>query len=171
MLYMTRHSHSIPIRVIHFGLFTAVHGPCMRRWHLAMHCSPPPSRLQHSSRHFSALPYSKRTNMIFEPAERLPLPTKDLLSYMFDNPPYDQDEPVCGAAHCGRIELTFCSELDLHRSRKSIPFHFLQPGQEADSPACRGPTIMGCPERRLCRPSLLQRCRNWTTWHWHITKC
>lgn len=32
--------------------------------------------------------------MIFEPAQRLPLPGKDLLSYIFDDPPYDQDEPV-----------------------------------------------------------------------------
>lgn len=32
--------------------------------------------------------------MIFEPAERILLPTKDLLSFIFDNPPYNQDEPV-----------------------------------------------------------------------------
>lgn len=32
--------------------------------------------------------------MIFEPAERFLLPTKDLLSYIFDDPPYDQDQPV-----------------------------------------------------------------------------
>ncbi|KAJ5238384.1 AMP-dependent synthetase/ligase [Penicillium chermesinum] len=32
--------------------------------------------------------------MIFEPAERVELPTKDLLSYIFDAPPYDQDKPV-----------------------------------------------------------------------------
>ncbi|BCR90211.1 uncharacterized protein ACHE_60097A [Aspergillus chevalieri] len=32
--------------------------------------------------------------MIFEPAERLHIPTKDLLSYIFDNPEYDQDEPI-----------------------------------------------------------------------------
>lgn len=32
--------------------------------------------------------------MIFEPAERTLLPTKDLLSYIFDDPPYDQDKPV-----------------------------------------------------------------------------
>ena len=32
--------------------------------------------------------------MIFEPAERVLLPTKDLLSYIFDDPPYDQDKPV-----------------------------------------------------------------------------
>lgn len=32
--------------------------------------------------------------MIFEPAERALLPTKDLLSYIFDDPPYDQDKPV-----------------------------------------------------------------------------
>lgn len=32
--------------------------------------------------------------MIFEPAERILLPTKDLLSYIFDDPPYDQDQPV-----------------------------------------------------------------------------
>jgi hypothetical protein len=32
--------------------------------------------------------------MIFEPAERVLLPTKDLLSYIFDDPPYDQDQPV-----------------------------------------------------------------------------
>lgn len=33
-------------------------------------------------------------SMIFEPAERVLLPTKDLLSYIFDDPPYDQDQPV-----------------------------------------------------------------------------
>lgn len=33
--------------------------------------------------------------MIFQPAERVQLPTKDLLSFIFDDPPYDQDEPVC----------------------------------------------------------------------------
>lgn len=32
--------------------------------------------------------------MIFEPAERVLLPTKDLLSYIFDDTPYDQDKPV-----------------------------------------------------------------------------
>ncbi|KAJ5688520.1 hypothetical protein N7462_002912 [Penicillium macrosclerotiorum] len=32
--------------------------------------------------------------MIFEPAERVVLPTKDLLSYIFDDPPYDQDKPI-----------------------------------------------------------------------------
>lgn len=32
--------------------------------------------------------------MIFEPTERTLLPTKDLLSYIFDDPPYDQDKPV-----------------------------------------------------------------------------
>ncbi|KAJ5697123.1 AMP-dependent synthetase/ligase [Penicillium malachiteum] len=32
--------------------------------------------------------------MIFEPAQRLSLPTKDLLSYIFDNPTYDQDKPL-----------------------------------------------------------------------------
>ncbi|KAJ5229008.1 hypothetical protein N7489_009716 [Penicillium chrysogenum] len=32
--------------------------------------------------------------MIFEPAERVLLPTKDLLSYIFDDPPYDQDQPI-----------------------------------------------------------------------------
>ncbi|KAJ5219454.1 uncharacterized protein N7498_001553 [Penicillium cinerascens] len=32
--------------------------------------------------------------MIFEPAERILLPNKDLLSYIFDDPPYDQDQPI-----------------------------------------------------------------------------
>lgn len=32
--------------------------------------------------------------MIFEPAERILLPNKDLLSFIFDDPPYDQDAPV-----------------------------------------------------------------------------
>lgn len=32
--------------------------------------------------------------MIFEPAKRISLHTKDLLSFIFDDPPYDQDEPV-----------------------------------------------------------------------------
>ncbi|CEJ61952.1 hypothetical protein PMG11_10468 [Penicillium brasilianum] len=32
--------------------------------------------------------------MIFEPAERTLLPTKDLLSYIFDDPLYDQDKPI-----------------------------------------------------------------------------
>lgn len=33
--------------------------------------------------------------MIFEPAERIPLPTKDLLlSFIFDGLQYDRDEPV-----------------------------------------------------------------------------
>ncbi|EEP79425.1 hypothetical protein UREG_04271 [Uncinocarpus reesii 1704] len=30
----------------------------------------------------------------FRPDEYLPLPTKDLLSWIFDNPPYDQDKPI-----------------------------------------------------------------------------
>lgn len=37
--------------------------------------------------------------MIFEPAERVLLPTKDLLSYIFDDPPYDQNKPV-NPRHC-----------------------------------------------------------------------
>ncbi|KAJ5365523.1 hypothetical protein N7517_008409 [Penicillium concentricum] len=32
--------------------------------------------------------------MIFEPAERILLPTNDLLSYTFDEPTYDQDQPL-----------------------------------------------------------------------------
>ncbi|CAI7629089.1 hypothetical protein N7533_008242 [Penicillium manginii] len=32
--------------------------------------------------------------MIFEPAERVLLPTKDLLSFIFDAPPYDQEKPI-----------------------------------------------------------------------------
>ncbi|KAJ5964986.1 uncharacterized protein N7479_004862 [Penicillium vulpinum] len=32
--------------------------------------------------------------MIFEPAERLLLPTTDILSYIFDKPSYDQDQPI-----------------------------------------------------------------------------
>ncbi|KAJ5207504.1 AMP-dependent synthetase/ligase [Penicillium cf. griseofulvum] len=32
--------------------------------------------------------------MIFEPAERILLPTRDLLSYIFDEPTYDQDQPI-----------------------------------------------------------------------------
>jgi hypothetical protein len=36
--------------------------------------------------------------MIFEPAVRTLLPTKDLLSYIFDEPEYDQDQPVSDSA-------------------------------------------------------------------------
>lgn len=32
--------------------------------------------------------------MIFEPASRVPVPTTDVLSYIFSNPEYDHDEPV-----------------------------------------------------------------------------
>ncbi|KAJ5678551.1 uncharacterized protein N7477_004184 [Penicillium maclennaniae] len=32
--------------------------------------------------------------MIFEPTERILLPTKDVLSYIFDDPPYDEDQPI-----------------------------------------------------------------------------
>lgn len=32
--------------------------------------------------------------MIFESPERVDLPTKDLLSFIFDDPQYDQDKPV-----------------------------------------------------------------------------
>lgn len=32
--------------------------------------------------------------MIFEPELRIPVPTKDLLSFIFDDPEYDQDDPV-----------------------------------------------------------------------------
>lgn len=42
---------------------------------------------------FSSSPLNS-FKMIFEPAERRLLPTKDLLSYIFDDPPYDQDQPV-----------------------------------------------------------------------------
>ncbi|KAJ5787876.1 AMP-dependent synthetase/ligase [Penicillium paradoxum] len=37
--------------------------------------------------------------MIFEPAERIVLPTKDLVSYIFDDPPYDQDQPIYVDVH------------------------------------------------------------------------
>ncbi|KAJ5807954.1 AMP-dependent synthetase/ligase [Penicillium riverlandense] len=37
--------------------------------------------------------------MIFEPAERILLPNKDLLSFIFDDPPYDQDAPIYIDAH------------------------------------------------------------------------
>lgn len=39
--------------------------------------------------------------MIFEPAERVVLPTRDLLSFIFDDPPYDQDQPVSGRSTMG----------------------------------------------------------------------
>lgn len=32
--------------------------------------------------------------MIFEPDLRVPVPTQDLLSFIFDDPQYDQDDPV-----------------------------------------------------------------------------
>lgn len=34
------------------------------------------------------------TTMIFEPELRIPVPTKDVLSFIFDEPRYDQDQPV-----------------------------------------------------------------------------
>lgn len=49
--------------------------------------------------------------MIFEPAERLHIPTKDLLSYIFDNPEYDQDEPV-RARYC-QLNATRLTQADL----------------------------------------------------------
>lgn len=32
--------------------------------------------------------------MIFEPPRRVPVPSSDILSYLFSDPPYDHDEPV-----------------------------------------------------------------------------
>lgn len=49
--------------------------------------------------------------MIFEPAERLHIPTKDLLSYIFDNPKYDQDEPV--RVHYCQFNATKLTRADL----------------------------------------------------------
>ena len=31
----------------------------------------------------------------FRPEQYLELPNKDILSWIFDNPGYDQDQPVC----------------------------------------------------------------------------
>lgn len=48
--------------------------------------------------------------MIFEPTERSLLPTKDLLSFIFDDPPYDQDQPV------SRMTLAHHPETNIGRS-------------------------------------------------------
>lgn len=60
--------------------------------------------------------------MIFEPAQRVSLPAKDLLSYTFDNPRYDQDEPV-RSSYLGNIDQLAdfvnrsMSMLAIHRGR------------------------------------------------------
>lgn len=35
---------------------------------------------------------------MFKASRQIDLPTKDILSYIFDEPDYDQDKPVCA---CG----------------------------------------------------------------------
>jgi hypothetical protein len=37
------------------------------------------------------------TEMIFEPERRVPIPATDILTYLFSNPKYDVDKPVCFA--------------------------------------------------------------------------
>jgi hypothetical protein len=37
------------------------------------------------------------TDMIFEPERRVPIPATDILTYLFSNPNYDVDKPVCFA--------------------------------------------------------------------------
>lgn len=68
------------------------------------------------------------TTMIFEPAERVLLPTKDLLSYIFDDPPYDQDKPV--SLNNGMLSYAkqgwFIHYLDLYWYSQSIAHNFLQ---------------------------------------------
>jgi hypothetical protein len=42
---------------------------------------------------------------IFKPERTIPTPTKDTLSWIFDDPHYDQDEPVClKASHFQALE-------------------------------------------------------------------
>lgn len=62
--------------------------------------------------------------MIFEPAQRVSLPTKDLLSYTFDNPRYDQDEPV-RSLYLENIDQLADFEIDICRCWQPVAVDFL----------------------------------------------
>lgn len=64
--------------------------------------------------------------MIFEPASRVPLPTTDVISYIFSDPPYDHDQPVVTSSS---LEIEYVlTGADLHRCERLLAVDFLQSG-------------------------------------------
>lgn len=48
---------------------------------------------------------------MFKATKQIDLPTKDILSYIFDKPAYDQDKPVCSSsAELNTARLIVCVE-------------------------------------------------------------
>lgn len=90
--------------------------------------------------------------MIFEPAEYKDLPTKDLLSYIFDDPLYDQDRPVSVSASALEPPVDTADrlrDLGFHRCAQPKPHDFLQPGSQADQTAYCGSARLWLSKRRL----------------------
>lgn len=65
--------------------------------------------------------------MIFEPASRVPLPTTDVISYIFSDPPYDHDQPVIISFLWLSTEYVLTGA-DLHRCERLLAVDFLQSG-------------------------------------------
>lgn len=81
--------------------------------------------------------------MIFEPPRRVPVPSSDILSYLFSDPPYDHDEPV---------RLTFDDTyfladgmVDVRRCARPRAVHLVQSGAPTRAPARRRHESMGRP--------------------------
>lgn len=68
----------------------------------------------------------------FRPDEYLPLPTKDILSWIFDSPSYDQDKPVCGLCLGYRFDEIdiLIPVTDLYQSPSPLRINLMQSGKD-----------------------------------------
>ena len=95
--------------------------------------------------------------MVFLAEKIVPVPTQDILSWIFDEIPYDQDKPVSGEAldrhrSSPRRGLSTC--IDIHRRHKARTFHLRQPSASDSQKTHCGFTKMGSevwPEERRLR--------------------
>jgi hypothetical protein len=95
-------------------------------------------RISRCSRLFgghSAPPPATQVMMPLLAQDRIAIPNKDLLSWMFDEQAFDADTPVCGQLMCD-VRLTDERE-DLHRCRRTLADHQLLPSPEHRSKAVR----------------------------------
>ena len=84
--------------------------------------------------------------MVFLAEETMPVPTQDILSWIFDDVPYDQDKPVSDETFetistLGRGLSTY---KDLHRRHQARTIDIRQPSASDSPETHRRLTKMGC---------------------------
>jgi len=96
---------------------------------------------------------------MFAAEKTFPIPTKDLASWIFDDPKYDQDEPVSfvGYTMPHNIKCIVTNIfLDVHRCQRPIEVYLLEPSSRYYPKACSWLPRRRIEERGLRLSSLIQ---------------